>query len=656
MGYFLSMPERSAGFDFRLFVFLLLAVLFAAGCKLNTPPIVEIEEGDEVVITNGETAIFSVLISDPDEDQEMSIRWYRNGGLIEGENASQLSIKTDFVASAVTDMIRVEVTDDRGGTGEDSSALTVNPADYAYLDLSGSFTYELDAGSSPRDVYFIFTNTTFSDISGGPTVTPNFSARGIGPGIVGGPFQDLPPVQETAVIKDIPSVSEFNNNPPIGGRTDPRPRGLEYDGEPPPPQSATIGETAPFYVYEEMEITSKYVYTASHNGRTLDIWVEEALYEAVIGPSVEQYMVEALGAAFLKDGASNDIYEWVTSIFGAEWGTHPYTNLIPPDNSVTILLYDIDRDVSTSGGTAGYFWSLNNFKTSQYTDSNEKIMFYADAVLYAQTPNTWDINDPWPSEIRSTLAHELQHMIHYYQKQILFDANTTDTWLNEMCSLVAEDLVADKLGVNGPRGYDSSDGSAGPSGITNPRLPRANYYNDSSLIYWPPSSETDINEFLIHYALSYSFGAYLSRNYGGASLFRKIVQNGADDHRAIETALEDLGYTEEFGKLVRQWGVASILSSSTSAPAFHSLNTGDNFTSSEGGTSYNSGSINLYNYVFTPPSPDQVGPKIYTGSPVGSGTLPKVSNTLFLAAENASGTLSWDITLPSGVEFSVIFK
>ena len=28
-------------------------------------------------------------------------------------------------------------------------------------------------------------------------------------------------------------------------------------------------------------------------------------------------------------GANNDIYDWVTAIFGAPWASHRYTDLIP---------------------------------------------------------------------------------------------------------------------------------------------------------------------------------------------------------------------------------------------------------------------------------------------------------------------------------------
>ena len=42
-------------------------------------------------------------------------------------------------------------------------------------------------------------------------------------------------------------------------------------------------------------------------------------------------------------------------------------------------------------------------------------------------------------------------MIRYYQKPVLREA-TSEVWLNEMASEVGEDLIANKLKVNGPRG------------------------------------------------------------------------------------------------------------------------------------------------------------------------------------------------------------
>ena len=57
-------------------------------------------------------------------------------------------------------------------------------------------------------------------------------------------------------------------------------------------------------------------------------------------------MVDALAAGFLRPGNDNDIYDWVTAIFGDPWGPHDDAALIPAEyaEQVHILIYDISDD------------------------------------------------------------------------------------------------------------------------------------------------------------------------------------------------------------------------------------------------------------------------------------------------------------------------
>ena len=58
-------------------------------------------------------------------------------------------------------------------------------------------------------------------------------------------------------------------------------------------------------------------------------------------------------------------------------------------------------------------------------------------------------------------------------------------------------------------------------------------------------------------AINYALGAYLARNYGGAELFRKIVQSESSGVDAIESALSDLGHDVSFGELLANWAAAT---------------------------------------------------------------------------------------------------
>ena len=57
--------------------------------------------------------------------------------------------------------------------------------------------------------------------------------------------------------------------------------------------------------------------------KTLNIWVSDDSFDSGSGCSkarcVTQDMVDALADYFLVSGLDNDIYDWVTNIYGEEW-------------------------------------------------------------------------------------------------------------------------------------------------------------------------------------------------------------------------------------------------------------------------------------------------------------------------------------------------
>ena len=108
---------------------------------------------------------------------------------------------------------------------------------------------------------------------------------------------------------------------------------------------------------ENTPATAKYVSTinTAFEDKTLNIWVSNDSFEGnCTGTCVTQEMVNALAETFLLSGStSNDIYDWVTNIYGEEWGIDAqtkYSTLIGESNEITILLTDIDNDNSANGG------------------------------------------------------------------------------------------------------------------------------------------------------------------------------------------------------------------------------------------------------------------------------------------------------------------
>jgi hypothetical protein len=548
--------------------------------------------------------------------------------------------------------------------------------DVIHVDTSGyvDLTYDLDIGTSSKDVYFIFTNTALSAAGSNPQVlSSNIHDTG----------KSLKMIRSTdnaknnnrpELVRGRPYISDFNKD--AFGYTDTANVTQSYNSRSlfiPPKNRDIVNDTTNFLDKDMFNHTvlipatcRKVIDNSPDSDRKLNIWVADDCW---IGSTklydITQPMVDAMADKFLKAGANNDIYDWVTKIYGVEWGSDASVidpTLIGFNKEITILLYDIDGDNSGTGGVLGYFWAKDNFKKSSVSYSNERIMFYIDAVMYANFDPTppWDITDGWPSEMISTLAHEFQHMIHFYQKgvKVTYASSMTDSWINEMTAMLTEDFVANKIYVEGPRGVDYTVASAGSSGNHNGRPPRFNRYDYYSVTNWLGN----VN----NYSVDYVFGAYLARNFGGVKLFSDIMLNDFTDERAVTEAIKTIsGKDLNIGQLIQKWGAAVLLSDSEDPTSdVYQFNKGNNwFSSNINSITYTIGSIDLNNYTHTYnpdydlPSPDQVGPLIYNSANdiPSSGSMRSASNVYYFCG-NLTGQNSWNLRMDNGVKLTVVVK
>ena len=540
----------------------------------------------------------------------------------------------------------------------------------------GDFTYSIDTGAATKSVYFAFTNpdtrvpaASIPSVSG----TDALASKGLD-----WTTDSIPLPAKSAIAATPTRVSEFNRDPfSRTGSTARLRKSLDLTGSPPPPPMPNdIPNVSTEIMYDTLPNGVPYPFDATCRGvsgvvdigggktRTLNIWVQDWCWMSqTTGPAkahyVDQTMVNALQAAFLASGVFNDIYDWVTAMIGSEWGPHPYADLIQPNDEITILLCDIEDDNSDNGGVIGFFWAKDNFKDGSIYQPNpglpnyfpyhshERIMFYIDAVMLANpSPAGY-----WADQVVSTLAHEFQHMINFYQKIVVAGAGQgPDTWINEMCSQAVEDLVADKLGIMGPRGVDGNLGAAGPQNNSEGRIPLFNAFDSVSLSNWGGSG------LLQSYSASYAFGAYLTRNFGGAGLIRAMVQSprtGAE--QIVDSVSAIAGRQESLGDLLQKWSLAVLLSDRTDAPAGYQYNTGDFIVSSVGSASYSLGSINFFNYQQG--TTGKTGPRLYSGNGLVGNTRPlPASGLLYLAGLSLTGKHAWSIDLPEGVSLSVVVK
>ena len=545
----------------------------------------------------------------------------------------------------------------------------------------------LELGDASAEVYLITTNTAHYPMD--PNVERLDLLEAAAKGLRAASTEEYQPQARppmTEPVAERPWVTEFNNNPPLpskgslGRRSSRRlqesePMGTEEEG-------VMEGDTFAFRDRDDdrnvVEIPATARQVISDGTTTVAVWVADADWATACEPDagdgsgrlvaahfvpkvcVTQEMADAVGTKFLQPGAGNDIYDWVTAIFGDPWGPHGIPVLIPPEaaGEIHILLFDIEGDGVPEPGESrivGFFWGKDNFVRDPEDPflalSNERLMFYLDApFLTIAEGDTWEVTDRRPSIVIGTLAHEFQHMIHFYQKPVSRGASS-EAWLNEMSSEVAEDLIADKIEGAGPRSVAFDEPTAGEPGNTRGRLPGFNLYNDIQVTRW--------DGLLANYDINYALGAYLARNYGGAALFSAIVQNEHSGTDAIEAALNDLGHEISFGRALDNWGAAVLLSDDTSAPVPYRYNAGGWITSRTGGMEFRLGSINLHHYLYGPPRvPGRLaweGPYLHSPEGLNERTQPPHSVAYTTLGRN-SGTMRLSVSAVGDNRITAVVK
>lgn len=208
----------------------------------------------------------------------------------------------------------------------------------------------------------------------------------------------------------------------------------------------------------------------------------------------------------------NQIYTTDRNTFGSEW-----TPGIDDDVHLTIL-----NAVGLGSGVGGYFSSEDEYPTSVNPYSNEREMFYIS--LEGEIPGSPDYN--------STLAHEFQHMIHWYQHPVDL------SWANEGMSVLAQHINGFSAG-----GLDQSF----------MRTP------DTQLNDW----SGDINLDLAHYGAGYLFMDYFAEHYGGYGILKELLQDPASPPVNFDHVLAKHGYQDRFIDVLHKWFVANFVADPT---------------------------------------------------------------------------------------------
>ncbi len=204
-------------------------------------------------------------------------------------------------------------------------------------------------------------------------------------------------------------------------------------------------------------------------------------------------------------------------LFDAQYASNQSEAYKIPDTGslINIVIYDIANDHATGNqsGIAGYFFGGKDyFKKNSFQDvrayTNEGKYFYLDAAYCNLSDNGPNTSSTISDIALTTLFHEFQHMIHFGQKTIY--GLESDTWYNEMLSMLCEDMMASQLGTC----YGSS-------------APWISRIADFKPYYFLSGIDEfrDSNYSICSYATSYAFGAWLAREFGGPEFVRSMSRN-----------------------------------------------------------------------------------------------------------------------------------
>jgi immune inhibitor A len=191
----------------------------------------------------------------------------------------------------------------------------------------------------------------------------------------------------------------------------------------------------------------------------------------------------------LADTFENEIYPTDRAFFGSEW-----TPGVDGDPHIYILYAR-----GLGDHILGYFSSADEYppQINKYSNSHEMFLINAD-------------NSPLDYESTfGTLAHELQHMIHWFQ-----DRNES-SWLNEGFSELATLL------------NNFYTGSLDALYTSNP---------DLQLNNWPDSSDEDI---FAHYGVSFLFVTYFLDRFGETAT-KSLIAHQDNDLDSVDSTLQQL--------------------------------------------------------------------------------------------------------------------
>lgn len=367
----------------------------------------------------------------------------------------------------------------------------------------------------------------------------------------------------------------------------------------------SLHNTIPLETQLSINNDTRSFYAATKDNKTNNQWAKNCVLKAIgdhcyvwfkakDGINIDDTKLKTLATTFDK------IYEKETYIFGKNTldtqTDSTKIDITDPDTKVHIIVYDLFDDLETTkqtrGGTFGYFWGLdfnNSTEVPEY-DKDGNLLYN----LYSNKCQCLHIDSYFleiaEKSIQSTIAHEFQHLLHYVNKTLKYKESSgesgyrySDTWFNEMMSMVCEDIMQTQIGL--------SDDASPKS-----RLRNFNGSYNKGFLRWRNTSSDDPNDVYMSYANAYAFGAYLVRNYG-IDFIKELAHNTEINKNAITAALDAVGAPEDtFDKAYEKFYNVVLNPKGSYYTLNKEISKTYNYTTGKSAT-FICTAVNLYDYV-----------------------------------------------------------
>jgi immune inhibitor A len=290
--------------------------------------------------------------------------------------------------------------------------------------------------------------------------------------------------------------------------------------------------------------------------------------------------VDGLGLKNAADQFEATLYATDRANFGNQWSLGPNH-----DAHITLL------NVRGLGPIGGYFSSNDEYPSAISPFSNDRQILYLN-LSGGATPGSPLYN--------TTLAHEFQHMIHWWARP------GDPSWVNEGMSMLAQY-------INGL----STQGDE-RAWLNAPQTPLVNGWTD------------DAGANIARYGAAYAFMDYLYERYGGAGFLRAFMASSDQVPQAFDSALAHQHSRDHFDDAYARFVLAALLNDPALAHGAYS------FAAFPGERAKLTGTITTFPYASAQEALPQYGAAYYDVRPQDGQVGPRTLTINFAGAPTTS--------------------